>query len=556
MLTPILTVLRYGDSGGFGYRLFLGDDPWRQHQSIQQNEVTDMSRKHQYEPAETHHEEQNTDHLSRRKLMIDIASGALASGLPACAGRELSEPKVAGLSDPLYYSGAQSLADSIRSGDLASEEVVNTLLRRIEEVNPALNAVVQLAAEAAIARAREADISLSRGESWGPLHGVPMTIKDSLDTAGVISTGGTMGRASFVPEQDATVVARLRDAGAILLGKTNTPEPTLSFETDNLVYGRTNNPYAPERTSGGSSGGAAAIVAAGGSPFDIGSDYGGSIRLPAHFCGIAGIKPGAGRVPRTGHIYPFGGLQDSLQQIGPLARYVDDLMLLLPLIMGPDWIDPGVVHQPWSNPREVDLSTLRVSFHTDNGVMTPTPETVQTVNSVMQALASQVATVEERRPAGVEQGFEIGLGVYFWDGGAAVSRLLRDAGTTEHTLQESMSSPPAEPAQLDQAIADWYDWRSRMLSFMADNDVIVCPVNALPAVPHGAAASMEALRAFSYTMTYNLTGWPGVVVRAGTSPEGLPIGVQIVTRPGQEDVALAVAKSVETSLGGFQPPPL
>ena len=225
-------------------------------------------------------------------------------------------------------------------------EVVQACLDRIDQVNPQLNAVVQLAATRALEEAREADEALARGESNGPLHGVPMTIKDSLDTAGLISTGGTKGRESFIPQQDATVVRRLREAGAILLGKTNTPEFTLSFETNNLIYGRTNNPYDTSRTPGGSSGGAAAIVAAAGAPFDIGSDFGGSIRLPSHLCGIAGLKPSSGRVPRTGHIYPFGGVQDSFQQIGPLARYVEDLALILPLIAGPDFIDPGVVEMP------------------------------------------------------------------------------------------------------------------------------------------------------------------------------------------------------------------
>ncbi len=458
------------------------------------------------------------------------------------------------LADPVYYSSARALALAILRRDISSEELVRACLDRIETVNGALNAVVQITAGEAIARAREADAAIARGEMWGPLHGVPMTIKDSLDTAGVITTGGTNGRASFVPERDATVVARLRSAGAILLGKTNTPELTLSFETDNLVYGRTNNPYDLSRTPGGSSGGAAAIVAAGGVPFDIGSDYGGSIRLPAHFCGIAGIKPSAGRVPRTGHIYPFGGLQDSFQQIGPLARYVDDLSLILPLIAGPDWIDPAVTPLPWHEPRDVDLASLRVSFHTDNGIMTPTLETTRIVEAVARALSPTVRSVDEIRPPGVEASFDLTRALYFWDGGAAVARLLRDAGTREHTLQAFTTAKPIPAVQLDQLIAQWYAFRSRMHSFIQQYDAIICPVNAGPALPHGATAAADALAAFSYTMTYNVIGWPGTVVRAGTSPEGLPIGVQIVTRPGREDVALALAKFVETACGGYQRP--
>ena len=231
--------------------------------------------------------------------------------------------------DDVIYASATDLARAIRAKAISSAEVVQVYLQRIEAVNPHLNAVVQLRPEAALAEARAADAALARRQVLGPLHGVPMTIKDSLDTAGIITTGGTTGRASFVPAQDATVVARLRQAGAILLGKTNTPELTLWGETDNLVYGRTNNPFDLTRTPGGSSGGAAAIIAAGGSPLDIGSDTRGSIRLPAHFNGIAGIKPTSGRVPRTGHIVPWGlGAVDALTQLGPLARSVEDLGLI------------------------------------------------------------------------------------------------------------------------------------------------------------------------------------------------------------------------------------
>lgn len=500
--------------------------------------------------------DRESDDLSRREMLGVIAGAAAAAALPACAPRPPAGLGQHGLTDPLYLSSVRALAAALRSGDLSSEEVVQAHLNRIDVVNPQLNAVVQITAERALSRARAADAARARGESWGPLHGVPMTIKDSLDTEGVITTGGTLGRSAFIPERDATVVARVRDAGAILLGKTNTPELTLSFETDNLVYGRTNNPYDLSRTPGGSSGGAAAIVASGGAPFDIGSDYGGSIRLPSHFCGICGIKPTAGRVPRTGHIYPFGGVLDSLQQIGPLARYVDDLSLLLPLIMGPDGVDPAIVEMEWQDPESIDLSTLRISFHTDNGVATPTPETMDTVRTVAETLGSEVAAVEEARPPGIETVLDFGLPLMFWDGGAAVRRLLRAAGTTENTLQGFLAGPAVSAEEMDGLLVRWYAFRSRMHGFMQKHDAIICPVNASPALPHGATEAPDAIPAFSYTMTYNLTGWPGAVVRAGTSPEGLPIGVQVVTRPGKEAVALAIARAVESAAGGYQPPAL
>ena len=197
------------------------------------------------------------------------------------------------------------------------------------------------------------------------LHGLPMTIKDSSRHCRCYINWRDDGPSGFCTRtrRNSSLLA-CASAGAILLGKTNTPEFTMSFETDNLVYGRTSNPYDPARTSGGSSGGAAAIIAVGGAPFDIGSDYGGSIRLPAHCCGITGIKPTSGRVPRTGHALPFGGLLDSFQQLGPLARCVDDLNLLLPLIAGPDWIDPAIVPMPLSDPAGVELKKLRIAFHT------------------------------------------------------------------------------------------------------------------------------------------------------------------------------------------------
>ena len=511
--------------------------------------------------------------LTRRGAVKLFSTAAAASTLPACgiAPDEISSGNAganggggaaslsgkrtgaAGLTDPLYNSSVTALADVVRRGELSAEELVDTYLGRIEAVNPALNAVVQLRAE----EARAADEARG-GQDLPPLHGVPMTIKDSLDTADLPTTGGTKGREGFVPERDATVVARLREAGAILMGKTNTPEFTLSFETNNLIYGRTNNPWDLERTSGGSSGGGAALIAAGGTPFDIGSDFGGSIRLPSHFCGIAGIKPSFGRVPRTGHIYPFGGLLDDFQVLGPMARTVDDLILLLPLIAGPDNIDPGVVPMPLRDPASVDLSTLPVAFHTDNGVVTPTPETIDTVRRAASALEPAVASVEERRPDGVDQTLELASRLYRWDGGAAVQRLSRQAGTKESSLGADLgATPPSIPtAELDALIARMYDFRSSMLAIFDDADVVICPVNAEPAKLHGTASAWEDIAGFMYTMSYNITGWPGAVVRCGTSPEGLPIGVQILASPAREDIVLAVAKHLETELGGFVGPSL
>ena len=463
--------------------------------------------------------------------------------------------------DELIYASATRLARAILDREVSAEEVVNATIERIESVNPLINAVVQLRPDAARSEAREADALLARGEIRGPLHGLPITIKDAFETEGIISTSGTKGRASFMPTEDDAAVARLRAAGAIILGKTNVPELSLAFESDNLIYGRTNNPYDLSRTPGGSSGGEAAIIAAGGSPLGLGSDLAGSIRLPSHFCGIAGLKPTTGRVPRTGNFPPRGGLSTDLSQAGPMARRVEDLALMLPLIVGMDWRDPTVVPMPLGSPASVDLKGLRVAFHTDNGIATPTQETIGIVRSAARALTDTGIIVEEARPDGIEETYELMHSILGADGGAGLEGLLRMAGTIEtHPLlqrvQKLLSPRAISTAELGAVLLRLYRFRSRMLAFMEQYDAIISPACVHPAMSHGNSFEDAAGAAFSYTMTYNLTGWPSVVVRGGTSPEGLPIGVHIAARPWREDVALAIASEIEKTTGGWQRPPL
>jgi amidase len=494
-----------------------------------------------------------SERLNRREMLALVGGGVLSSCLVSC-NEPTQEPTAAErrLADPLYYSSATALADGIRLKKVSSEEVVRTFLERIEEVNPEINAVFQVEPDEVLEVARKADESIARGEIAGPLHGVPITLKDSIDTAGMITTGGTLGRARYLPQEDATVAARLRAAGAVLLGKTNTPELTSSYETDNLVYGQTNNPYDLARTPGGSSGGAAAILAAGGSALDIGSDTGGSIRFPSHCCGIAGIKPTSGRVPRTGHIFPFGGITDLFTQLGPMARYVDDLILTLPVIAGVDWRDPAIVPMPLGDPVAVDFSGLRISFHTDNGIASPTPETAEIVRRAAETLAGIVSRMDEVRPEGIQDSFEIIDALWSADGGVSTRKLLERAGTTRHTLDWLDQMEPISISQLSDLVDKWDAFRVKMTTFLENYDVILSPVNASPARKHGEFSDTDL--AFSYTQTYNLTGWPAAVVRGGTSADGLPIGVQIIARPWREDVALAVANHLELALGGFQPP--
>jgi amidase len=459
----------------------------------------------------------------------------------------------------LIFASATEQGKAIREKQISSEELVRACLERIAEVNSKLNAVVQLPAAAALAQAREADRALARREIKGPLHGVPFTLKDAIETEGVICTGGTLGRASYVPHEDATVVKRLRAAGGVLLGKTNCPEFGWAWESDNLVYGRTNNPYDLSLSPGGSSGGESAIIAAGGSPLGLGSDAGGSVRFPAHCTGITAIKPTSGRAPRTGHFPGPGGMLDALWQIGPLARFVEDLNTVLPIIAGVDWHDPAIVPMPLGDATKVDLEALRVAFHTDNEIATPTPETVGTVLKAARALEASVAAVEEARPPCIEQSYEIYLGLFTADGGAGLEELLEIAGTKKvHPLMQRVldlqRSHAKSMAAFGTLIGQWDAFRRSLLSFMEEFDAMVCPVCSFPGMVHG--STYDRLAAFSYTMTYNLTGWPAAVVRAGTSRAGLPIGVQIVARPWREDVALAVAAMIEKALGGYQRPPL
>ena len=462
----------------------------------------------------------------------------------------------------IIYASAKSMAQAVRDKEVSAVELVEAHLGRIEEVNSALNAVVQLAAERARAEAVEADAALARGESKGALHGVPFTLKDSIDTEGIITTGGTLGRKDFVPDADATVTARLRAAGGILLGKTNTPELTYAGETDNLVYGRTNNPFDLSRAPGGSSGGAGAIVCCGGAAFDIGSDTGGSVRGPAHYCGITGIKPNSGRVPRTGHIVPHSfGAVDSLTQNGPMARYVEDLALILSIISGPDWDDPHIVPMPLGNPADVDISGLRVAFYTDNGLRVPTDEIVAAVRSAANALEDAGCLVEEDLPRAIPDNPDINNQLSQGDGQAGARRLLAKYGTTEThewmtRLLEKASENMVSVGEYTAVLEKIDSYRSAMLGFMQNYDVIVCPVSAFAALPHGESMTDENRAGINYTATYNITGWPSTVVRGGTSPDGLPIGVQVVARPWREDVSLAVAQYLEGALGGWQNPPI
>lgn len=459
-------------------------------------------------------------------------------------------------------ASAVQLACAIRSRRVRSVEVVEACLQRIAQLNPALNAVVQVASEQALAQAQAADAALALSKPTGPLHGVPFTVKDTLETAGLACTSGTTGRGHFVAQADAVAVARLRAAGAILLGKTNVPELACALETDNLVYGRTSNPYDLTRTPGGSSGGEAAIVAAGGSPLGLGTDAGGSIRVPAHFCGLAALKPTSGRIPRTGQFPPPLGARSALFHVSLLARRVEDLAAALPIISGPDGRDHSILSMPLGEMGDVDLSGLRVAWFDDDTVAVPTDEIVAAVRESAKTLAAAGAYVEECAPPGAAQALRIYSDISRGDGGEGLRRLLARIGSTRISplLEQALSSffSPAMPdtAQALFAFAEWDGLRNAMTTWMQGYDVVLSPVAPFPALVHGTSFDDGARSGWGYAQLHNLTGWPAATVRVGTSHEGLPIGVQVASGPWREEVALAVAAHLEKSFGGWRMPVL
>src|SRR5436190_5315471 len=259
------------------------------------------------------------------------------------------------------------MAASIRKREISSVELIAAHIERIEQVNPAINAVTDLLADSALRQAEAADTMLADGKAYGPLHGVPFSVKDSIDIEGRTTTAGTIGRKNAPSAvQDATLVQRLRSAGGIPIAKTNLPDLLFAFETDNLIFGRSNNPYDLSRTPGGSSGGESALIAAGGSPLGLGSDALGSVRVPAAFCGIASIKPTSGRLPRTGHVPAAGGWAEALWQIGPMARHVEDLSLAMRLLSDEDDHDFSSPPVPLFETEQ--LHQMRVAFFTYNGI--------------------------------------------------------------------------------------------------------------------------------------------------------------------------------------------
>ncbi|MFN8033559.1 MAG: amidase [Mycobacterium sp.] len=462
----------------------------------------------------------------------------------------------------LCHLPAHELARRMTDGAVSCREVVQAHLARIDAVNPHLNALVVAAdPEQCLAQADAADARTARGEPTGRLHGVPVVVKDVITVAGLACSGG-VAPLRAVAATDATVVARLRAAGAIVLGLTNVPEMGRGGESNNNLYGRTNNPFDLTRTPGGSSGGSAALVSAGGAALSVGSDGGGSIRQPSHNTGIAGLKPTHGRVPRTGSVFgDAAGIFGPFNCYGPLARSVADLFLGLSVMGGPDLRDPYAAPAPLGDPADVGLTTLRVATYLDDGISPPDDDVAAVVTAATQALADAGATIRHGRPGCLGRTMDLLWRSVFLGGdrGKGFEADLAEIGVTDPSeeLAEFLRQARGVDFSLSEArrrLADIDTYRIEMLQFMDDFDVIVGPAMPTPAKPHH--HGLVEIDDFSHLMVHNLTGWPAVVVRCGTSALGLPIGVQIAARPWQDATALAAAAHLEAVFGGWRPPPI
>jgi len=473
----------------------------------------------------------------------------------------------------LGFAGAMELALGIRERRVSAADLVEVMLDRVGRLNPPLNAIVTLDAEGARRRAAEADAALARGELWGALHGVPVTFKDAFETAGLRTTSSYAPLAGYVPTRDATVVARLRQAGAIVLGKTNMPQLASDNQSDSPLFGRANNPWDVARTPGGSSGGEAAAVSAGLSPLGTGSDMGGSLRLPAHFCGVLALKPTEHRVSNAGHIPPLPDTIGTVRYMavnGPLARTVADLRLWLTLVAGPDGRDsdvpPAILGEVPARP----LRDLRLAWTDDLGGLPVAQDTQAALMALAKAAEAGGATVERTWPRDLD-----------------VERSLRTLGELYgamiHTAQPrfaQLAMRTIGPLMFRDAVFGGaihgmgYGARDLLLalarrdevrhcveSFLSGYDAWLCPVAAVSAFPHRTRGRPQVplavdgqrvsgtLATMGHTGLFSLTGHP-VVVLPLARPEGsLPIGVQVVGRLWGEMDLLAVAQAL-TELTG------
>jgi amidase len=485
--------------------------------------------------------------------------------------------------DAIPFKTASDLASAIRDGELSASDVLEAHLSRIERLNPKLNAIVTLEADTARLQARQADADLAQGKLWGPLHGVPFTVKDTFETAGVRTTSSHSPLTNYIPRQNATVVARLKAAGAILLGKTNTPELAGNVQTDSPIFGRGNNPWDLERTPGGSTGGGAAAVAARLSPLEIGSDIGGSVRIPAHCCGIYSLKPTEHLVSGAGHIPDLPGMPKAVYHMnafGPLARSVGDLSLVLPLMAGPDPRDVGVPPVPLTPVPDQSLQNLRLAWTDRFGEVQASAETRAALEGLAQGLSERGCQVQELTPwtfdfdqAWNAYGIIFGVESSVWQ--PAHQRWYRYLTEPMRYPNDPVTQNIGKAADMSMArymrALDQREAAIQALEATLDHwDLLVCPVCTTPAFTHrpmGTDIPSQPdpvdgqpypywVATTYFTCPFNLTGNPVVVLPIGLSQRGLPLGVQLVGRRWQDMRLLAMASQIADVLEPLPNPPL
>jgi amidase len=451
------------------------------------------------------------------------------------------------------------MASLVREGALSPVELVDAHLRQIESSNPAINAFAIVRAEDARREARLAEAAAKRGAALGLLHGLPVTVKDSFDVAGLPTRTGSRMRPDTPAAADAPAVASLRAAGAIVLGKTNTPEMLAAFETDNCLTGRTNNPWNPERTPGGSSGGEAAAIASFCSPGGLGTDGGGSVRVPAHFCGIAGLKTTPGRIPVSGHFPSLGYPMGMLAVAGPMARDARDLQLLLSVLAGYDPLDPFSVPVPLRKP---DPKAATIGVWEQFYAIPVAPEVRSAVRQAVALLGSAGFTTEEFQPAGLDRAPNVWAALFKWPLSALRNLAEGREDELHWTLREAL--PAAEPTAGDLLLnlATRDRLRASFLRQLEKRAAVVMPVCGVTAFPHRqrkfAAGEFEfgLFQAMMPAVLANVLGLPAVTVPISLSQEGLPVGVQLIGRPFDDELLLEIAARLEEARGPWTAAPV